>query len=387
MKNKFKISFSKVFYYVVLIGFLFPRGYYSINESYHKICTLFNWVAVLLVVVQLLFQKKWTFNKDAIKISIYFILAIFITFIDRKDVTSGFQQMFAAPFFCVFIIINMQKDTEELLDVFNNIFCILFTINIFMSRNYLQGVYHIVFLGHVQTISQLGDAALLTSSLYWMLYKKKKKKIGYLVAITFIMMFTTAASSAILSGVVLLTVYITYRWKLYRMFSFNSQIYVYALLFLSLFLIMAVEINSGIISKINFNGREFIWQNALAKIKDHPLLGYGVDGVLLHTFWTYDYGFNYAHNQLAQNMLDGGVILTIGFWNMILVFASKINYLKEKKYIVLCNAVLLVLLIIMLFDSTTLYVYMYIVLAIIYSLPSALNNISERNEDSNGHLY
>ena len=122
----------------------------------------------------------------------------------------------------------------------------------------------------------------------------------------------------------------------------------------------------------DINGRSFVWQSALEKIKERPVEGYGIDGILLSTFWTS--GFNYAHNQLLQSLLDGGIILTISFWNMIIRFAKEINKITMVKYRVLCNASLISLLFVMLFDSTTLYVYMYMILSIIFSTRSLIED-------------
>ena len=68
-------------------------------------------------------------------------------------------------------------------------------------------------------------------------------------------------------------------------------------------------------------------------------------------------------------MLDGGIVLTISFWIMIFMFTIETNSIKQKKYKLLSNAGLITLLFIMIFESTTLYCYMYIVLSIIFVLP------------------
>ena len=90
-------------------------------------------------------------------------------------------------------------------------------------------------------------------------------------------------------------------------------------------------------------------------IKAHPIFGYGIDGILLHTFWTEwsGGGFNYAHNQILQNLLDGGVMLTISFWIMIFAFIKPAKKIPEVKYRVFVNSSIIALLFVMIFDSTT----------------------------------
>ena len=144
------------------------------------------------------------------------------------------------------------------------------------------------------------------------------------------------------------------------------------MLALNIVIIYLTAINKSIIPGLDFSGRQFVWQNALLNIKKQPVFGYGIDGVLLHTFWSEwsGGGFNYAHNQIMQNLLDGGLVLTISFWGMIFTFIKQIKKVTERKYRVLFNSSVIALLFVMIFDSTTLYSYMYIILAIIYVVPS-----------------
>ena len=136
-------------------------------------------------------------------------------------------------------------------------------------------------------------------------------------------------------------------------------------------IVYLTAVNRTIIPGLDFSGRRFVWQDALLNIKAHPIFGYGIDGILLHTFWTEwsGGGFNYAHNQILQNLLDGGVMLTISFWIMIFAFIKPAKKIPEVKYRVFVNSSIIALLFVMIFDSTTLYSYMYVVLTIIHAVP------------------
>lgn len=140
---------------------------------------------------------------------------------------------------------------------------------------------------------------------------------------------------------------------------------------MNIVVVYLTAINRTIIPGLDFSGRRFVWQDALLNIKVHPIFGYGIDGILLHTFWTEwsGGGFNYAHNQILQNLLDGGVMLTISFWIMIFAFIKPAKKIPEVKYRVFVNSSIIALLFVMIFDSTTLYSYMYVVLTIIHAVP------------------
>ena len=375
MKKSHSLSVQTIFIYVVVIGFLFPRGYNEISDIYRKVCSVAMWLSVLLTWLQW-FKCSKIKNKlgegkievSVLQIGLYFIVAIIITIIIRQNISSGLQQLLAAPSVCTFMILNLRKKTKKLLNIIVNVLCFEFTINAFITllQPDFYGVYHMIFLGHIQVVSQYGVLSILTAILYWLLYHDKKKKLIYFLVITLYTMLTTDTEAAIFTAAGFLIALIIYKWKWSRLLTFRSEVYVFFMVAMSVIVVYFSTVNTSLISYIDINGRNFVWQSALAKIKLHPILGYGIDGVLISTFWSE--GFNYAHNQLVQNFLDGGLVLAFTFWAMILGFAKNINKIKIVRYKVLCNASLMALLFIMLFDSTTLYIYMYMILSIIFSV-------------------
>lgn len=379
MKRSLTVSLQSVFLYVIIIGFLFPRGYIGVSEIYHKVCSVTMWLSVILTWLQWikcsrtrskLFKGK--IEKHVLQITTYFILAIIITMVCRRSVSSGLQQLLAAPSVCVFMILNMKRNPKKLLDNIANVLCVEFTINLVMTllQPDFYGLYHTIFLGHIQVVSQYGVLAILVSVLSWMLYHDRTKRIVYLFIITLYTMLTTDAEAAVFTAIAFLIAFVIYKWKLSQLLMLPSEAYIIVMVALSALIVYFSAVNTNVLSYLDINGRSFVWKSALEKIELRPIFGYGVDGVLLSTFWTK--GFNYAHNQLVQNLLDGGVILMISFWGMILGFAKDINKIKITRYRVLCNASLIALLFIMLFESTTLYIYMYMILSIIFSVRTLL---------------
>ena len=377
---KLKISKNKLYYLFVVFAFLFPRGFSELNQTYHTVAALSVWLAVVLILVKECLSKviNIKFNLRECLIALYFVLAFLITFWNRGIISSGLQQIFAVPALCIFIISNMRKQPKVLLEVFIFVFTINFILNaIFTIIKFKFGV-HLTFLGHVQVISQLGVAAIFISVLYWLLFKINKKRVKILIVITLLTMFTTDADSAVLSALALCISYITYKWKLYHLFDFRTELYLVGMIILNLLIVYMTSINRNIIPNLDFSGRRFVWESALLNITKSFWFGYGIDGILLNTFWT-KVGFNYAHKQILLNMIDGGIVLTIAFWVMIVAFISRIRFIEQKQYRVLANAALLTLFFIMIFDSTTLYCYMYIILAIVYVVPSL-----ERTQSKSG---
>ena len=191
-------------------------------------------------------------------------------------------------------------------------------------------------------------------------------------------MFTTDTDSAVLSGVILLIGIIIYKSKLYYLLCLKSQWYVFVMFYFSTFIIYLTVNN--ILIKINlvfeFSGRNFVWRAALDKFFQSPIIGYGIEGVLLETFWSewVGIGFNYAHNQIMQTLLDGGSILLVIYFIMLLACASSINMIFNKEYKILANICLITFLFVSIFDSVSSYCYVFIFLSIIISIPDIAKN-------------
>lgn len=380
MKRYWLVSKRSILIYLVVIGFLFPRGFINVSPLYHKVCSAFMWLSVFLTWIQWIKHSAkgkgvldGKFKSCILSIGGYFILSIIVTILCRRNISSGLQQLFAAPSVCVFMLLNLKLNPQKLLNAIANVMCVEFTVNAIMaaSQPYINGIYHVIFLGHIQVVSQYGILAILVGVLFELLYHDNHKRNVYLLIVTFYTMLTTDAESATFTLVGLLIAFIIYKCKLSRFLTINSVIYVFLMITLSVLIVYCSAINQNLIPSFDINGRRFVWESALEKIRERPVTGYGIDGVLLSTFWTS--GFNYAHNQLVQNLLDGGIILTISFWNMIIGFAKEINKIRMVKYRVLCNASLIALLFVMLFDSTTLYIYMYMILSIIFRTRSLIS--------------
>lgn len=369
-----RVSLLTLYYLFIEMAFLFPRGYGEYSIIYHKIMVLLVWSAVMLIVIieiPKITKHSKRVSTDGILIAAYFLVAIAITILIRKKVSSGLQQMIAAPAFCAFLIQNLKKNPRKLLNSLATVFIINLLLNIVITRITFASDEHIIFLGHVQMVSQYGLAALVVSTLYYITYKDEKTKMKCLIILTIVTMLTTDADSAVFSALIIFIGFVIYKFKLYKILFFKTEIYVLGMLALNIAVIYLTSVNRTIIPGLDFSGRRFVWEDALLNIKKQPIFGYGIDGVLLHTFWTEwtGGGFNYAHNQILQNLLDGGGVLTFFFWVMILTFIKPAKKIANKKYRVFVNSSVIALLFVMIFDSTTLYCYMYIILAVLYAVP------------------
>lgn len=86
---------------------------------------------------------------------------------------------------------------------------------------------------------------------------------------------------------------------------------------------------------------------------------------------------NYMHNQLLQVLNDGGIILCV-FLMMLMAAASGISKLKKTRLRYWVSVFLMILLIIMIFESALDYFYGYIILSTIANLPGIASAVNVR---------
>ena len=123
------------------------------------------------------------------------------------------------------------------------VFIMNLSLNIVITRIAFVPNSHIIFLGHVQMVSQYGLAALVVSVLYYMTYKDKKIKMCGLVLLTVFTMLTTDADSAVFSALIIIIGFIVYKFKLYRVFFFKTEIYMFGMIAMNIVVVYLTAIN------------------------------------------------------------------------------------------------------------------------------------------------
>ncbi len=376
-------NFCYNFYiYFVILAFLYPRGFSEYIPEYKKFFVIMIACATVLICIQCLIHITKNcilkFRFRYLPFIGYFFIVFVISCIIKNDFLNGKQQIFLYPILCLFIFLNFKNKPEKFLKSLSNILLVLFLANMIIFTDYFAEHVHITFLGHIQIISQLGILSVFSNTLLYIITNKQKIRRIFFIIFTLFIMFTTDTDSAVLSGVILLIGIIIYKSKLYYLLCLKSQWYVFVMFYFSTFIIYLTVNN--ILIKINlvfeFSGRNFVWRAALDKFFQSPIIGYGIEGVLLETFWSewVGIGFNYAHNQIMQTLLDGGSILLVIYFIMLLACASSINMIFNKEYKILANICLITFLFVSIFDSVSSYCYVFIFLSIIISIPDIAKN-------------
>ena len=82
---------------------------------------------------------------------------------------------------------------------------------------------------------------------------------------------------------------------------------------------------------------------------------------------------NYAHNELLQRMLDGGIILSFLFVILVYYLIKNIDDLSKGTFKGILISIILIYFLIMFTESVTEYYYMFIFMLIIKNINNILN--------------
>ncbi|MCR5146599.1 MAG: O-antigen ligase family protein, partial [Clostridia bacterium] len=217
------------------------------------------------------------------------------------------------------------------------------------------------FFGHVQLVSQICILAIFSALTYWEMYKTKQIKIILILVFAFYNLITVDALASRITCICLLIFLFLSKIGMSRVLQLSSRTYIILGFIASILIVSASVINNECFNTairfLDFSGRGYVWVAAIKKIKDSILIGYGIEGIQLSVFWnkwTNVSGFNYTHNQVLQSLLDGGLLLLLSYFIMLLTSCKNIKKIKDAKIKVLTNSCLICFLLIMICESTSL---------------------------------
>ena len=361
-------STTSLLRYLILIPLLAPKGLDSLVPGYKAFMTIWSMLALAMVLLDSVFRLhgKKRISAPYFGLISYFLVAFVVSAFSAKGIVNGLQELFFFPAAFLYLIELDQAEFREYCVASAYILCALFLAELVVPASLFAGKYHLTFLGHVQVFSQYG---LLAFTLACFIYLKNwaSSFVAIILAtLGLISMLIVDADSAhlciIVFGIVMLI-----KSALPSDWRIDFRLVVVLSIIVSGFLVwITVARTSPLIGTgldWTFNGRLFVWESANNLIKDSFLFGYGVENSVITTFWSS--GMSYAHNQVVQCLVDGGVVLLIAMVWMLCSVARCVNYISDNKVRSVSVAVLCALLFVLIFDSFTPYSYVYILLALV----------------------
>lgn len=370
-----------VFPYIILVPFLYPLGFTQYITDYKTFFDYWLFMSVILICVNLFFRVIT--NRVKITLPLFFIVVYYVflglnTISKLGALDQGIQKIIIAPFLSIYLLICLKDRKKQIISSILNIELIILFLNItifnplFIQKEFPYFEYHYDFLGHVQVSAPIGLLGIYIGYLYLKIFgnsgKKFKVKAYALVLLSIITMFLSGTMASEVSLLIIVFYLLFRKTKLTRIFKMN--VIIYFLIFLLLDILLMKYASDVLISEfhgidISFSARTIIWRNEFTMIPEHLITGYGVFGALIKTPWS-PLGMNYAHNEIMQLLLDGGVLLLVIFIALLLSYITSINYLKDEMLRKLTSVILCLIFFVMLFESLTEYFYIFILLSLVY---------------------
>lgn len=361
-------SIASLIRYFVLIPLLLPQGLGSIIPGYKTVTTLWAILALYFVLLDITFRVchgELSLNIPA-GIIIYFLMAISVTALSSKGVASGLQELLFFPAISVYLLSLSEDELREYAVACARVLTVLFLLQLLVPSSLFAGRLHMTMLGHVQVFSQYG---LLSITLACFLYLKKwvTPSFAFLfLALSIACMVTVDADSAHYALFVFVVVLFLLKICPILLKLDLRIVVIFFIAFSMLVVILTIHRQSPLMGTDldwTFSGRLFVWESADALFRHSPLFGYGVENSVITTFWSA--GMSYAHNQVMQCLIDGGIALLLAMVWMLCSIAGQVNMILDASFRKVAISALCALLFVMVFDSFTPYSYVFIMLAFI----------------------
>lgn len=394
---KIKIKPSNIVWYFAILPFLFPAGFAEYFPSYKNFRVTILGIATVIIIareIYLLARKrgKMAVSMPLISIVLYHVVLLIITISIQGSIAQGLQKIFIAPALCILLDEGCRTDLKNVINVICNLLILIFTLNLFVFNQWIFPRYFLVsnrimFIGHVQVAAEIGIFGMLVAYIEYSYDIHRYKSFLLTILSTMTMIYSETSASYL--GVVLIVVFLLLRKiNIVKKFICNHEC---ALFFvLTVISIVAINIQStpifkrygAIITTIS-SGRTIIWRQGLNLFKLKPVFGYGAYGVLIKVFWSAwsanKLGFNYAHSTLLQLLLDGGIVLALIFYIVVILYIrSEDKRLINNNVKYISHILLLAFLSIGIFESLTEYYYIFMFLSAVPYL-FELNDISRTN--------
>lgn len=376
--------YGKWLIYFVLIPFLYPRGFAEFSDAYKRFFTLWLYLAMVVVLVWVLYDLLRSPRRNRLlecAVVVYYVLFVGITVLVQGGISEGLQKMFSAPALYLFCFVCLKKDSRRLIAAAGRVLAVIFALNVSVFSppivEKLMNLFHIHFLGHVQVGAQYGMVGIMVAYLLLKLDPQRRDLGAVLLGTSVITVLWTdtlvglIALAVLAAGALLLWtrpakklhwlqagLRMDSRWLLAGHILISAGLLIFSLTRIDI--LMRNEF-------LSFNGRTFVWRDGIARFLEKPLLGYGAYGIQLETFWSE--GMNYAHSELLQRLMDGGVVLCVAFYGMLWVMLGRVRRAQDPDVIAVTNVLLLAVLVVMFFESVTEYHYITVFFALAACLP------------------
>lgn len=383
------ISKQSFLFTILILPFLQPlifNEYENIDKIY-MMCKLISSFAILVLFCLKFFKGKVKVSKFLIITFAYLLILLLSTILNKASINRCLS--YILPIFSLYLLSEMwiEFNMKNFLKVLGNILSIYIVINfitvifipMFMQKANLEASRYF-FLGEdnrfifvmLPLISILG----LNDYLYIGKISRKTKFIYLICLITLIYRWSVGAMVSLFLFGVLNVLLIRYKNNMLKFFNIK---FVYGLFIFIYISIVIFNLHYQLLDlfEIWFNKRQtvesryMLWEWCFKYIENKPLLGYGIEEILILKS---KFLVNHCHNMFFQITYETGYIGLITYIMLFYVLGRKIKICKNENISKYSTIIIFIMLILGLFDTLN-HSYLFLMMFIIYSVTKYSDNI------------
>ena len=337
---KLSISTKKVIFFVLTLFLLPIESLEYINEALGVMNDALRVVAALIVLICFFLRKRWKLSP------ITFLLLVMMGELLVATILNGgrFQAWFAAAgaiisFGMLFEMTLAKSDAYvntmmllmELLSYIHLLLVLLFPNGLYVYN----GFHEFWLFGQKNLALPYLLIAYVTAFYYGCSGGNRFREVGvYLSGIiaSVLVRSSTSTVGLILLAVLFFIVRRGVKFNVYILFGVNLALFLGLVVFRIQIPLINYFIENVLHRTATFTGRDVIWSNALYYIAKQPILGHGLgnDPKRFGSFGAWEL---YAHNQILQELFDGGAIQLLLYLVLIFIIIRRLNKHKDGLFV------------------------------------------------------
>lgn len=336
---KIKISPRSILIFVLSFSLLALPGLKGLSSQIDTADNLVRVISATIILGWFLLRKKHTISP----ITLTFLIMTGMMFISTLSADGDIVGWFTtyAPIFALGLLFEISLPNVkqyiktimflmECLCLAHLLIIVLFPEGFYVSRLGIRAGNYL--LGQKNNAVSYLLVACVTAFFYGYFGGSKFREIAvYAVSIISSIL---ARSSTSMVGLILLVIlfYLVRRgvkFNIYVLLGINVTLFLIFVVFRLQIPIFKFFIENVLKKSVTLTDRDVVWNTVLNYIRKRPLFGYGIQKELTRfgTFGTRL--FMYAHNQILQELFDGGIVQLLLYIFLILMISRKLNKYKN----------------------------------------------------------
>lgn len=318
------------------------------------------------------------FSAIQISATLFFWSLVVSTALSQGDVFQAFRTIVFNWIACIYLDTSFRKDSAMTIDLLRKICVVYIAINAILLIVFPEGFGRYV-PGYSMTVdSRLNFLGRDNSFVYFfifaliieLIYSRKKQQTYIVMAVIVITMLYVWSGTGLIGCLIIVGFSLWIQGeRIEKLFNIWTISTAYLIIYLGVVIFRVQEMFSVLIvdvlhKDITFTGRTYLWDMAMAYIREKPFWGYGIT----EKFLTMNSGISYSpHNLILQILLAGGLL---SFGLFLIFYCVSVRKLVQKHYTFssLISVAIFAYLIASLTEATMNTQYLYFLFVIAYNI-------------------